>query len=73
MGVHQLFIDLKKACDSVREVLYILTEFSIPMKLVRLIKILHHRVQNGSEVHPASYPMGTKDTFAGGKAAGARS
>jgi hypothetical protein len=27
---------------------------------------LHHRVQNGSGAHPASYPMGT-----GGKAAGA--
>jgi hypothetical protein len=39
--VHQLFIDLKKACYSVkREVLYnILLEFGIPKKLVRLIKI----------------------------------
>jgi hypothetical protein len=39
--VHQLFIDLKKAYDSVkREVLYnILIEFGISMKLVRLIKI----------------------------------
>jgi hypothetical protein len=38
--VHQLFIDFKKAYDSVRrEVLYnILIEFVIPMKLVRLIK-----------------------------------
>jgi hypothetical protein len=36
--VHQLFIDFKKACDSVRrEALYsILIEFGIPMKLVRL-------------------------------------
>jgi hypothetical protein len=32
---------------------------------------LHHRVQNGSGVHPASYPMGTRGTFPGGKAAGA--
>ena len=40
-AVHQLFIDFKKAYDSVRrEVLYnILIEFSIPMKLVRLILI----------------------------------
>jgi hypothetical protein len=39
--VHQLFLDFKKASDSVRrEVLYnILTEFGIPMKLVRLMKI----------------------------------
>jgi len=39
--VHELFIDFKKACDSVwREVLYnILIEFGIPMKLVRLVKV----------------------------------
>jgi sorting nexin-29 len=39
--VHQLFVDFKKAYDSVRrEVLYnILIEFSIPVKLVRLIKM----------------------------------
>jgi hypothetical protein len=41
--VHQLFIDFKKAYDSVkREVLYnILIEFGVPMKLVRLIKMKH--------------------------------
>jgi hypothetical protein len=32
---------------------------------------LHHRVQNGSGAHPASYLMGTKGSFLGGKAAGA--
>jgi hypothetical protein len=39
--VHQLFVDFKKAYDSVRrEVLYnILIEFGIPMILVRLIKM----------------------------------
>jgi hypothetical protein len=39
--VHQLFIDFKKAYDSVkREVLYnILFEFGIPKKLVRLLKM----------------------------------
>jgi hypothetical protein len=39
--VHQLFIDFKKAYDSVkREVLYnILVEFGMPKKLVRLIKM----------------------------------
>jgi hypothetical protein len=38
---HQLFMDFKKAYDSVRkEVLYnILIEFAIPMKLVSLIKM----------------------------------
>jgi sorting nexin-29 len=39
--VYQLFIDFKKAYDSVRrEVLYnILIEFGVPMKLVRLNKM----------------------------------
>jgi hypothetical protein len=32
---------------------------------------LHHRVQNGSGAHPASYPMGIRGSFSGGKAAGA--
>jgi hypothetical protein len=32
---------------------------------------LHHRFQNGSGAHPASYPMGTGGSFSGGKAAGA--
>jgi len=39
--LNQLFIDFKKACDSVRrELMYnILIGFGIPMKLVRLIKM----------------------------------
>jgi hypothetical protein len=51
--VHQLFIDFKKAYDSVkREVLYnILLVFDIPKKLVRLIKIClnetHSKVREG--------------------------
>jgi hypothetical protein len=32
---------------------------------------LHHRVQNGPEAHPDSYPMGNRGSFPGGKAAGA--
>jgi hypothetical protein len=32
---------------------------------------LHHRVQNGSGAHPASYPMGNRGSFPGSKAAGA--
>jgi hypothetical protein len=28
---------------------------------------LHHCVQNGSGAHPASYPMGTRSSFPGGK------
>jgi len=31
---------------------------------------LHHRVQNGSEAHLASHPMGTRGSFPGGKVAG---
>jgi hypothetical protein len=31
----------------------------------------HHRVQNGSGAHRASYPMDTGGSFPGGKAAGA--
>jgi hypothetical protein len=34
---------------------------------------LHHRVQNGSGAHSASYPMGTRGSFPRGKAAGALS
>jgi hypothetical protein len=33
--------------------------------------IILKSVQNGSGAHPASYPMGTRDSFPGGKAAGA--
>jgi hypothetical protein len=32
---------------------------------------IHHRIQNGSGAHPASYPMCTRGSFSGGKAAGA--
>jgi hypothetical protein len=31
---------------------------------------LHHRVQNGSGAHPASYPTGTRDSFPGVKRPG---
>jgi len=39
--VHQLFIDFKELCDTVRrEVVFIIfIEFVIPMKLIRLIKM----------------------------------
>jgi hypothetical protein len=49
--VHQLFIDFKKAYDSIkREVLYnILLEFGIPKMLVRLIKM--HLNEIYSKVH----------------------
>jgi hypothetical protein len=32
---------------------------------------LHNCVQNSSGAHPASYPMGTRGSFLGGKAVGA--
>jgi hypothetical protein len=46
--VHQLFIDFKKAYDSVkREVIYnILLDFGIPKKLVRLIKMCMNETYN---------------------------
>jgi hypothetical protein len=46
--VHQLFIDFKRTYDSVgMEVLYnILTEFEVPMKLFRLIKICLNETYN---------------------------
>jgi hypothetical protein len=31
---------------------------------------LHHHIQNSSGAHPASYPMSTRGSFPGGKAAG---
>jgi hypothetical protein len=34
---------------------------------------LRHHVQNGSGAHPASYVMGARGSFSGGKADGARS
>ena len=55
-AVHHLFIDFKKAYDSVRrEVLYnILIEFGIPKKLVRLTKMCltetYSRVQVGKNL-----------------------
>jgi len=42
-------------------------EFSVPAVAGNFS--LHHRVQTGSEAHPASYPMGTRGSFPGGKAA----
>jgi hypothetical protein len=49
--VHQLFIDFKKAYDSIkREVLHnILLEFGIPKNLVRLIKMCSNETY--SKVH----------------------
>jgi hypothetical protein len=32
---------------------------------------LRHRIHTGFEAHPASYPIGNKDSFPGGKAPGA--
>jgi hypothetical protein len=55
-AVHFLFIDLKKSYDSIRRgaLCNILTEFGIPMKLVRLRKIclteMYNRVQVGKNL-----------------------
>ena len=62
-AVHQLFIDFKKANDSVRsEVLYsILIEFGIPIKLVRLVKMClnekYSRVRVGKNLSDI-FPIG---------------
>jgi hypothetical protein len=61
--VHQLFIDFKKAYDSVRrkEVLYnILIEFRVPMKLVRLIKMYLNETYSNIHIGkhlPDSFPI----------------
>jgi hypothetical protein len=50
--VYQLFVDFKKAYDSVRrEVLYNnLIEFGVPMKLVRLIKMCLYETYSKNQV-----------------------
>jgi hypothetical protein len=60
--VHQLFIDFKKAYDSVRrEVLYnILIEFGIPMKQAELIKIFLNKTYSRVQVDkhlPDMFPI----------------
>jgi hypothetical protein len=42
-AVHKMFIDFKKACDSVRKAVLcnILIKFDIHMKLVRIMKMCH--------------------------------
>jgi hypothetical protein len=52
--VHHLFIDFKKAYDSVRgEVLYnILIEFGTPVKLVRLITMCLNETKHLSKIFP---------------------
>ena len=68
--MRQIFIDLKKANDSVRrEVLYnILIDFGIPMKLVRLIKmcltVSYSRVwvgKNLSDMFPIMIVLNQRD------------
>jgi len=59
-AVHQLFIDVKTAYDSLwREVLYdIVIEFGIPMKLiVRLIKMFLNKSNNRLQVGKHMFPI----------------
>jgi len=41
VDIHKLYIDYKQACDSINraELVEIMKEFGIPMKLVRLVKM----------------------------------
>ena len=41
VDIHQLYIDYKQACDTINraELVEIMKEFGIPMKLVRLVKM----------------------------------
>jgi hypothetical protein len=57
--VHKLFIDFKKAYNSViREVLYsILIEFGIPLKLVRLITMYMKEMHGGVRAGKFLYDM----------------
>jgi sorting nexin-29 len=57
--VYQLFIDFKKAYDSVRsEVLYnILIEFGIPIKLVKLILMCRTETYNKVRVGKSLFGM----------------
>jgi hypothetical protein len=53
----------------------IATGYGLPNRMneVRFLagagNLSRHRVQTGSGAHPASYPMGTRGSFPGGKAA----
>ena len=51
-AVHQIFIDFKQACDSVRRKLLcnFLIKFGIPMKLVRPIKICLNKTNSRVQV-----------------------
>jgi hypothetical protein len=52
--LHEVFIDFKKAYDSVRrEVLYkILTEFGIPIKSIRVIKMCLNKINSKACIFP---------------------
>jgi hypothetical protein len=55
--VHQLFINFKELCDTVRReaVFIILIEFVIPLKLIRLIKMCLNEHVMKSEYASLSY------------------
>jgi hypothetical protein len=60
----------KESCDS--SVSIVLDDWGSRVRLLAGAGnfSLHHHIQNSSGAYPTSYPMGTRGSFLGGKAAG---
>jgi hypothetical protein len=46
-------------------------QHNLTQRWATVLGFYSHHVQNGSEAYPASYPMGDRGSFLGGRAAGA--
>jgi hypothetical protein len=65
------YLENKKFYEETSGKLYSSSVHIFQIYLLVYVCRFHHRVQNGSGAHPASYPMGTRGFFPGNKAAGA--